>query len=45
MGGRETTAQFYSLTGPYDSGDKLILEYQTLISGIRQITGKLVLLK
>jgi hypothetical protein len=41
-GSREIASQYYPLTGPYDSDDKLILEYQTLLMKISGIDGVLV---
>lgn len=40
-GHRQIASQFYPLTGPYDSDDKNILEYQTLLMKIAGIDGVL----
>jgi hypothetical protein len=41
-GHREVASHFYPLTGPYDSDDPDILEYQTLLMSISGIDGVLV---
>ncbi|MGE5859156.1 MAG: hypothetical protein ACM34J_01285, partial [Ignavibacteria bacterium] len=40
-GSREIASHYYPLTGPYDSNDELILEYQTLLMKISGIDGVL----
>jgi hypothetical protein len=40
-GNRQIASQYYPLTGPYDSDDKNILEYQTLLMKIAGIDGVL----
>jgi hypothetical protein len=41
-GQREIASHYYPLTGPYDSSDPLILEYQSLLIKISGIDGVLV---
>jgi len=41
-GHRQIASHFYPVTGPYDSDDTLILEYQTLLMKISGIDGVLV---
>jgi hypothetical protein len=40
-GNRQIASQYYPLTGPYDSDDRNILEYQTLLMKIAGIDGVL----